>query len=560
MSRTSWQPGWFRVTCALMAGLVAGFMMPVPGGVSTAHAGVATQAKIYVFPYQPVFKGVPKEVTSQAGDLLKNEIKQSSEVQLQKGPIFIPEAVASEVKPLSDKDLKKAVKLYQKGVKQYESLQLQKARKSFTAALKKYESSLALLKDFNPVVETLLMLSVCNYRLDKENEGAKMLVKVIRLRPDLVLDPAKYPPMFRNTMKSIRKRLLRKTRGELEVVANSDGATVFFDGKKVGTSPLLLKDLVPGEHYLRVEKDGLQTFASKVMIMPTKKVRIAAVLGGVKKATGPLGQIAEGLRSNTISPAVLKTIRKQGKEIGADFVVVGGIAKVGQNYKIGSYLVNVKKATVCPMQKIEFDPDLLGASVEVFNMASDMVKKIEGCPKPQKAPFRVVQTAVKKKTSIKAVAVGPAVPPPETKKAKVKKPVAATTRVAVPGKGPAVPVVNSGRGPARPGVSAQPAKVHTKPASAKTAAPLASSSGLATLESTSAQPKPDPLVNPQVPTARRGMPIIKDEAGDTGPAWYSSWWFWTIVGVVAVGGAAGGMYAAGVFDSGTSGASVDVIW
>jgi len=95
-------------------------------------------------------------------------------------------------------------------------------------------------------------------------------------------------------------------------------------------------------------------------------------------------------------------------------MVVGGIAKVGQNYKIGSYLVNIHKGTVCPMQKIEFDPDLLGASVEVFNMASDMVKKIEGCPNPIKAPFRVVQTAVKKKTRIKAVAVGPAVPPPET--------------------------------------------------------------------------------------------------------------------------------------------------
>ncbi len=545
MSRTSWRPDWFRVVCALMAGLVAGFMMPVPATVSIAHAGVATQAKIYVFPYQPVFKGVPKEVTSQAGDLLKNEIKQSSEVQLQKGPIFIPEAVASSVKPLSDKDLKKASQLYKKGVKQYESLQLQKAHKSFSAALKKYESSLALLKDFEPVVDTLLMLSVCNYRLDKENEGAKMLVKVIRLRPALVLDPAKYPPMFRNTMNSIRKRLLRKTRGELEVVANTDGATVFFDGKKVGTSPILLKDLVPGEHYLRVEKQGLQTFASKVVIMPTKKVRVAAVLGGVKKATGPLGKMAEGIRSNTITVSVLNTIRKQGKEIGADFMVVGGIAKVGQNYKIGSYLVNIHKGTVCPMQKIEFDPDLLGASVEVFNMASDMVKKIEGCPNPIKAPFRVVQTAVKKKTRIKAVAVGPAVPPPETlKNTKAK-------TAPIPKKGPASAVTNSSRGPARPDAVAKPAPVRTSPAVVKTPAQL---------PTTSVQPKADSLVSPQVPVAQRGMPIIKDEAGDTGPAWYSSWWFWTVVGVVAVGGAAGGMYAAGVFDGGTSGASVDVIW
>jgi hypothetical protein len=85
-------------------------------------------------------------------------------------------------------------------------------------------------------------------------------------------------------------------------------------------------------------------------------------------------------------------------------------------------------------------------------------------------------------------------------------------------------------------------------------------SGLATVGSSAIEPRPDPIVRPQVPRAQRGMPVIKDEQIDQGPHWYTSWWFWTLVGAAVVGGTAGGLYAGGVFDGGTSGGSVNVIW
>ncbi len=562
MIRTCWQRGWFRWSCALVAGLVAGLAAPLPVGLPSARAGVAQKAKIYVFPYQPVFKGVPKEITTQTSDLLKNEIKQNEvDVELKKGPIFIPEAVATEVKPMSDRELKRARKLHERGEKLYEQLELQKAHKVFTAALEKYEQSLALLEDFDPVVDTLLMLSVCSYRLDREDEGAKMLIKVIRLRSKLQLDPAKYPPMFRNTMDKIRTRLLRKTRGQLEVVANTDGATVYFDGRKVGTAPILLKDLVPGEHYLRVEKEGLQTYATKTVIMPTKKVRVAAALGGVKKATGPLGEIAEAIHGNRVTPQVVSLTREQGQEIGADFVVLGGVAKVGENYKVGSYLVEVADARICSLKPIEFDPDLLGASVEVFNMAQDLFKKVEGCAEPVEAPFKVVETAAAKKTEVKAVAVGPAVPPPEAERQPARQPAAQPAPTRQPAEaGPARP------GPAQPApVARGPARPSRRPADQQADQQAGSEvattdSGLATVGSSAVEPRPDPIVRPQVPRAQRGMPVIKDEQIDQGPHWYTSWWFWTLVSAAVVGGTAGGLYAGGVFDGGTSGGSVNVTW
>ncbi len=571
---------WFRAASTLLVVFVASILVP-----STSQAGVANKSKIYVFPYQGVFKGVPKEITVQTSDLIKNEIKHSDDVQLQKGPIFIPESVASKIKPLDDKELKKAQALQVKGEKAYAQLKLAVASKSFRAALKRYERSVALLTDFAPLLDSMLMLSVCYYRMDKEDEGAKMLVKVIRIKPDIVLDAEKYPPMFRNTLDKIRKRLLRKTRGEAEVVANIEGASVFFDGRKVGATPVILKELVPGEHYVRVEKEGLQSWAGKVVVVSTKKVRILATLGGVKKASGPIGEIAEALRVNNISPAILKTVQAQGKEIGADFVVLGGVAMKGQNFRVGSFMVRVKDKQLCPLPEIEFDPDLLGASVEVYNMAAVMFKRVEGCPDPVAAKsVSLVQTAKKKKAVVKAVAVGPAVPPPDVKKPDPKPaikpavgpatpgtgPATPGTGPATPGTGPATPTTGpatSGTGPARPATGPAtpgtgPSMPTTGPAAPATPAAqpvMAGDTGLVTTGGSAMTKGPRrPLVVPTAPGANTLRPI--DEIDDGGDKWYKAWWFWTAVGVVVVGGTVGAVGGMGGFDSSDGGGSVTVHW
>ena len=74
MIRTIVTSGWSRGLCAVMAGILAGLF--VPGPVPVARAAVGPGPKIYVFPYQPVFKGVSREIGVQTTDLLKNEIKQ----------------------------------------------------------------------------------------------------------------------------------------------------------------------------------------------------------------------------------------------------------------------------------------------------------------------------------------------------------------------------------------------------------------------------------------------------------------------------------------------------
>jgi tetratricopeptide (TPR) repeat protein len=538
--------------------------------VHPARAAVAQAAKVYVFPYQGVYQSVPKEVLTQITDLIKNELKAASDVQLQKGPVFIPEATATEIKPLSDKALKQAEKLRLEGEQYFQQLAFDKAIKALKASFAMYENSLALMTDFEAAVQTLLVLAACYYQMEQEEEGAKMLVKVIRLRPELNLDPEKYPPMFRNVAEEIKKKLLLKARGELEVIANAEGATVYLDGRKVGESPVILKDLVPGEHYLRVEKAGLQPWADKVNVVSTQRIGVAASLGGVKKMAGPLGEIAESLQNNNLTAAVVKTIQQEGKNLGTDFVLVGGAAKMGANYRVGSFLVRVADGQLCAVKAFDLDPDLLGASVEVYNMAADLVKKTEACPQPESsATVALVDTAQKKTPQVKTISVGPVAPPPEPQgqvpQAPPPPPVAEPSRT--PALPPAQPVAAAPVKPA-PAAPAQPEKGPAVPgaapalppavamSTAPAAAPQVSEEGLVTTGSSaiSAAP-PAPVVVPVVEAIR---PI--DEEQSRRPGLMQKWWFWTLLGAVVIGGAAGGLYAAGVFEGSTSGASISVHW
>ena len=66
--------------------------------------------------------------------------------------------------------------------------------------------------------------------------------------------------------------------------------------------------------------------------------------------------------------------------------------------------------------------------------------------------------------------------------------------------------------------------------------------------STLVKKRPDP--KPFVPTDDpMNQPTEKIGDGEES-RWYEAWWFWTVVGVAVVGGTGGGLYAAGVFDSG----------
>jgi hypothetical protein len=68
------------------------------------------------------------------------------------------------------------------------------------------------------------------------------------------------------------------TAGSLYLESRPSGARVFLDGTAVGATPLLLSDLAPGAHAIRLEYPGRRPWATSVTIAAGQRQRVAASL------------------------------------------------------------------------------------------------------------------------------------------------------------------------------------------------------------------------------------------------------------------------------------------
>ncbi|HUK33944.1 MAG TPA: PEGA domain-containing protein, partial [Vicinamibacterales bacterium] len=66
--------------------------------------------------------------------------------------------------------------------------------------------------------------------------------------------------------------------GALIVESRPAGAAVLLDGRRVGSTPLSLGDVRAGNHAVRLERDGYQTWASSVTVAGGEQSRVTASL------------------------------------------------------------------------------------------------------------------------------------------------------------------------------------------------------------------------------------------------------------------------------------------
>jgi hypothetical protein len=62
------------------------------------------------------------------------------------------------------------------------------------------------------------------------------------------------------------------------VASRPSGAQVFVDDELIGTTPLLLSDIVAGSKRLRVELSGYKIWTRSVQVEPKARARVAATL------------------------------------------------------------------------------------------------------------------------------------------------------------------------------------------------------------------------------------------------------------------------------------------
>jgi hypothetical protein len=66
--------------------------------------------------------------------------------------------------------------------------------------------------------------------------------------------------------------------GSLAVDSRPPGASVFVDGKFVGTTPLVVETMGAGEHAIHLDREGYRRWATAVRVAAGERSRVAASL------------------------------------------------------------------------------------------------------------------------------------------------------------------------------------------------------------------------------------------------------------------------------------------
>src|SRR5438477_430394 len=156
---------------------------------------------------------------------------------------------------------------------------------------------------------------------------------------------------------AVRKRLLAAPRGSVRVLApqGPGESRVLLDGRPFTAAPLLIKNLIPGEHFLRVERAGT-AWGDKFIAIAGAETRIAP----------QPGELSAALMQDEFDRAA-DIAARLAREAGAQAAVFGVVMRSGDSLLVKSFLS--RRGRVLGLSALTLHVELLGAGLELVRLA-----------------------------------------------------------------------------------------------------------------------------------------------------------------------------------------------
>ena len=356
--------GRMRRGCLALAATLIGFWVP-QGAIAKA------KPKVLVFEYQPLAKGMPDDLGEATTAVVTREIAHG-EVKVVRPAADRPSKKARRKARSSGdpKAAKRAASLMRQASAAIEEREFADATASVEKAIRLLETNGERVPDLRKLSDAYLLAGVAYFRDGLEDDADAMLNKAVHYDPERQLKRDAYPPIFIRVFERARFNVLRRPRGRVHVKAA--GGRVFLDGRKMGTTPLTLTDVLPGKHWLRIEQRGRAPFVRKLKVR-SRKTQTVEFEGGRGASNGA---IRAAIRSNDVDAATVAMLRRAGKKARAGHVLFGGVYPTSTSYRVRSLLLNVSTGKVGRLADVDFDLDMLTAEIEVYKLATDARKEL----------------------------------------------------------------------------------------------------------------------------------------------------------------------------------------
>lgn len=165
-----------------------------------------------------------------------------------------------------------------RGKAAYEEFELDAAKEHLRSALNKFQRHSGHLKDYAEIAQIYMLLGAIYSLEGAENKARTTMADAWAIYPHVVPDPRLYNPAMREHFQAAVEHRSRKNTGGVSFSSNPSYARIYIDGTFRGVTPSVVDGLTPGQHHVRVVKDGFRSWGRVVRVKPGRTIEELAKL------------------------------------------------------------------------------------------------------------------------------------------------------------------------------------------------------------------------------------------------------------------------------------------
>lgn len=400
---TSSEPTFSHLPFALAAGLAAAMWsgeasaLAPDEGATKEGAAEPAGPKVLVLPYQPIFRSVEQDKALQATGFLTEILGNQDDMVMVRGGIA--DRDEGEV------NLDGADAAREKADQAEGELRIRDALLARQEVIDELEKNASAIEKAETFILAHHHLARAQMWAGDDDAAKETLEAAARMAPGFELAPEAFSRMYRRWFAAAAKRVLAEKPGELLVKSVLPGATIYLDGREMDVAPVLLQEAVPGKHLLGAEVEGVPAYKTVVTVPSGKKAQFRVAFGGTVGGAA-VGEVADAIAENAMNKAAVKAAVKAGKDVGAAYVVAGGMSKGEDSFNVHTFVVNVKTGQVQPLEVVNLDFELLTAEADIIRVVRQVEDAMESfsAPKPMVA---MIDSGVRGTTTINEVEAKP---------------------------------------------------------------------------------------------------------------------------------------------------------
>jgi hypothetical protein len=188
-----------------------------------------------------------------------------------------PDLVIREVEAPKDPELEserawveKAHEAWTKGRELAFRLETKGAEKRFEEALVSFGRGAPALESFGEYAQTLIDLGALFVDAKKDAQARAAFKRALVLESGDRPTEKTHSPLVVERFDEVAKELLREPRISVSIVGQPEGAEIRWDGRRVGTLPLSIADVLPGDHWLSARHADKKHFFALVPVTKEK--------------------------------------------------------------------------------------------------------------------------------------------------------------------------------------------------------------------------------------------------------------------------------------------------